>query len=128
MKDELEKELKLVQDLRKTYEDHFSYQVLTSEVDANLKDLYLSLVNREDDLRACLMILRDIKISNLSYSDAWNREVEKINDIGYLFSFVPDGTTYESLGNGDYWESSAGSCGWYNEGEHGWNDSGCSGG
>ncbi len=128
MKQDIEKQLEVVQACRKFYEDKFGYGILDSSFKiVEIQERYQELLDEEANLLHSLEVIsvaQGLIQNNQTSVDAINKEIESLNELGFLFAKVDK----ESEEVDHAWNSSAGSCGWYNEGEHGWNDSGCSGG
>ena len=120
--EQLQEQIKIVQEVRKFYEEKFGYTILSSVIPEELKERYKDLREKESILQNCILDLKSIDKIHNSAVEALNEEIAEMNKFGFIFSNV---FIEEEYG----WKSStAGSCGWFNEGEEGWNDSGCSGG
>jgi hypothetical protein len=128
MKQDTEKQLEVVQACRKFYEDKFGYGILDSSFKiVEIQERYQEILDEETELLHALEVIataQGLIRTNQTSVDAINKEIETLNELGFLFAKVDK----ESEEVDHAWESSAGSCRWYNEGEHGWNDSRCSGG
>lgn len=119
--EQLQEQIEIVQEVRKFYEEKFGYTILSSVIPEELKERYRDLREKESILQNCILDLKSIDKIHNSAVEALNEEIAEMNKFGFIFSNV---FVEEEYG----WKSSAGSCGWFNEGEEGWNDSGCSGG
>lgn len=115
---EIKDKLQIVRDVRKSYEDRFGYDILSSEktLPEELRVRFNELIQKEALLGTLLLfVLNDKEFSH--FGEAWNDEVKFLNDCGFLFSEIDSQSSYEDFAENKFA---------FEKDEDGWHSSDCS--